>query len=1003
MEINIVSSGRAFQAQLHYMIYEKLIDKRFLVAASYGGLDIATRAITAALIEGRPFSIRMDDSKTIYFETITGSYRRVDKAVNGPIVHSSILNKAMIFEENQEMPPVVLAPDGDISTAVGKFITARFTLPKEWLQTYMSLIPKDGIEELEVMVNPLNKKWSSLRAVRISIQYMNEEYIIEEIDKRLKKGELVIPQADPDMPRGSFDPGWSMKEYMAKNAHVLAAQLSNVRPHHVPGVDPLDSAIAELGRIPFPAQAHMIQGLYNALQNTDHIQDSEFCGADMGCGKSIMGLGVAYLIYKNKLRKGGKGVSVLLSAPGITVPKWISKEIYPTIPGAKVRVLSSTDDAARYAREVKNGYQPEGIEFVLVGIDRAKLGPEPWPAAVWKRVSGERYNAWHCPECGKPLYDPEENDNLAFWNALALDVPPEKTNGFYECIDLPKYDGKPILKRTSNNLPVGFNVTWRRTSKLRECQECGAKLRRPALKSRGETKIRPRYSISKILKGLRKYFDLFIYDEIQKAAAEDSGRGDAFAQMVKSAKKMLFLTGTLVNGKSTSIKEILWRTDPADLIKEGFDRESGMVAWAGRYGVLKKITRVVDDDTGYVTRRKRVQQQPTEEPGIAPQMVARHLLHKVAFMELGDLGLPLVKLEEKPIFVDLDPEHADYYKGFHTELYQACKAAARLGSKGAFSKFNPSTICFADRPDLGASVQIGGKVITAPKLDYYHAKERALVDLIKKELAEDRGVIVGLNYTDRYECHIRICDVLEAHGIKSHVLTSSVPSEKRVEWLAKKEEEGAKVIITNIKLVEVGLDLIPWQTLILYQLCEEINVVRQFARRNWRIGAFRECRVFYMIYNGTTQMAQFLRLMRKRGHAMMTEGRLDRSELSQFCLDAQNTMAADVAHCLADAKVADKWTELARKDIDKNLRMVSEKDFKTEMDKAMRELVAETLRLCGFNKPETVPELIEEESSKPSIEEMWENIKNELSAKKRKKKVVVPENQQSLFEFGLGA
>lgn len=1006
MDISVIGAGRSFNAQLHYLVYERLEKKNFLITASYGGIDTGARAITAALIEGRSFTVRFDNNQSQYFEALAGTYRRVDKVVNGPIVHCSVINKAMIFEENQELPPVVLAPDGDIRNAVGRFMAARFTLPKEWMAKYIDLIPKDGIEELDVLVNPLNQKWSGLKAVRLSMKYMNEGYILEEINSRLRSGKLLIPPADPNMPIGKFDPSWSMKEYMTNNAPVLAAQLASVRPQHVPGKDRLDPAIAELGRIPFPAQAHMIQALYNTLMNNDKVQDSVFCGADMGCGKSIMGLGVAYLMYKEKLRKGGKGISVLLSAPGLTVPKWISQEIYPTVPGAKVRVLANTEDAARYARLVKNGYQPEGIEFVLVGIDRVKLGPEPWPTAVWKRVARSRYNAWHCPDCGGVLTDPEAEapDTPAYWETLAYGEPPEKSGGYYELVDLPKNGRKPILKRTVNNLPVGLDVTWKRASMLKVCKDCGAKLRRPALKSRGETKVRPRYFISQILKGLKKHFDLFIYDEIQKAAAEDSGRGDAFAQMVKTAKKMLFLTGTLVNGKSTSMKEILWRTDPTDLLQEGFNHDTGMVGWAGRYGVLKKVTRVIEEDTGFVVKRKRVQQQPVEEPGIAPQMVARHLLHKVAFMELGDLGLPLVNLVEKPIFVEMDTEHESNYFSFHTRLHEACKTAMRLGAKGAFSKFNPATICYADRPDLGADVAIGGGFISAPKLDYVHAKERELVNLVKGELGEKRGVIIGLNYTDSYKCHIRIRDVLAAHGIESHILTSSVPSDKRVDWLAQKEREKAGVIITNLQLVEVGLDLIPWETLVLYQLSEQVNVVRQFARRNWRIGAYRECRVFYMVYNGTNQMAQFLRVMKKRGHAMMTEGRIDRTELSQYCLDAQNNMAADVASCLADAGVAEKWTELARKEIDRNVRLVDEKDYKAELDKAMRELVQETLRLCGVSGPipapqSTVPEIIDEQP----LDDMWDRIIDEYAAKSQKKRESKPKNQLSLFEYGLGA
>lgn len=779
MELQVVSSGRSFSGYLHYVILD---DTDYLVVASYAGFETAVRAISSSVIEGRNITVLQDGKSPVFLQTLAGEYRRVEKQVNGPIFHGVMLGKAAVFEENKETP-VVIAWDGDIRNAVGRFMAARYTLPREWIDQYFSLIPPDGIEVLKVIVNPLNNRFKAIKAIRISSNYATDDYVLAAVDSRLQSGKLAVPAADPMMPRGRFVPGWSMREYLTNNAHVLAAQLKNVRPRHVPGQDPLNPEIAEMARVPFPSQAHMIQGLYNTIRQDQH---SEFCGADMGCGKSIIALGVAHLMHK---AKGGKGMSVLLVVPGITVPKWINKEIKKTLPDAKVRVLTSTSDAARYVREVKNGYKPDCLEFVIVGMDRAKLGPEPWPAAIWKRVAGEKYKAWHCPDCGRPLTDPEaeEDGTLAYWNTLAMGLSPEET-------------GYTNSSKTANNLPVGFPVQWRRGSKLKQCQCCypkhkgNGKLRRPALKNRGETQNKPRYFISLILKKLRRHFDLLIYDEIQKAQAESSGRGDAFAQMVKAAKASLKLTGTLVNGKSTSIKEILWRTDPKALLKEGFNHKSGMVAWASRYGVLKKITRVTEEDTGYVTRQKRVQLQPVEEPGIAPQMIAQFLLHKAAFMELGDLGLPLVNKIERPVFVNMDPDHEKHYRAFHNELYENCKRAMALGAKGAFSRFIPATIAYGNRPGLGASVRIGSQVITAPQLDGFHAKERLLVEMVKKELAEDRGVIIYAYYTDSYGVHFRLRDVLNAHGIESQVLTSSVASEKRVDWLAQKEKEGAKVI-----------------------------------------------------------------------------------------------------------------------------------------------------------------------------------------------------------------
>jgi hypothetical protein len=455
--------------------------------------------------------------------------------------------------------------------------------------------------------------------------------------------------------------------------------------------------------------------------------------------------------------------------------------------------------------------------------------------------------------------------------------------------------------------------------------------------------------------------------------------------MVKAAKKTLALTGTLVNGKSTSIKEILWRTAHSELIAQGFSRDTGMVAWAGRYGVLKRVTRISAVDDGRHVRHKRTELQPTEEPGIAPQMTATYLLHRSAFMELGDIGLPLVELKEIPIFLQLDDEHAEEYKRFHEKLYDECRQRSIKGGH-AFAKFIPATLNYADRPDLGGKVEFISKdpripplVIDAPVFpaDYYHAKERELVRIVQENLNEDRGVIIYASYTDSYGVDERLRQVLAAHGIEAEVLKSSVSQDKRVEWLAQAADR--KVIICNMRLVEVGLDLLPWPSIVFYQLNYDVNIVRQSSRRSWRIGQNRECRIYYLVYDGTQQLSQFKNVMAKRGHAMMVEGRLDRSELAQYARDFHTALAADIANCLAAAGLADAWSSLARKDIDPGLRLVSEAEFEAEIKKARKRLVAETLRLCGVARADT--------DKVVSWDELYEKfVKNAPKKKKRTKR-----------------
>lgn len=961
MEISVIDKGRRFFSQVHLVIVGR---PEMLIAASIGGLETSVNAITAALIEGRPCYIESDNNLSLRLDAFPGEYKRVIRKVDYT-AHGLILHKSAVFNE-EDPRHVILAEDGNIRHAVGKYLSKKFALPGEWVNLYYDMLP--DVEELEVHINPLIDKYRGLKAVRLP-EEVDEEYMLVQIDTRLKNGRLKIP-SKLGSPVGKFDPKWDMKEYLKNNITALAGQLDVMQPHFNPK-NPnhkMDKNIGLMKRIPFPVQAELIQGTVNALTNKNEPLNAVFCGGDMGTGKSITALGVINVLYQKEKEKGKKGYKVLIAAPGITIPKWQHKEIKETLPWAKVRVLKNHKDAVKLYEEAKAGYEPDGLEIVLVGTDRAKLGPDPWCTAVWKRVQGEKYYAWHCPDCGKALIDPdgdpEEGDCLAGWDVLATG-------------DRPEIRGR----KDSNGIPVDHVFPgWRKRSKLKKCTSCNAVLWRPAVKKRGETKNKPRWYISRILAKMGPWFDIFVQDEVHQTKAQDSGRGDAFAQLVKAAKKILMLTGTLVNGKSTSIKEILWRTDPGELLKNGFNRNTGMVQWAGRYGVLKKVTTVSETDNGITVRKKKTKLQPTEEPGIAPQMTTEYLLHKTAFMELADLGLPLVEKNEIPVFIDMDKDHALEYKAFHKALHEHCRKSAMRGGKGAWSKFLPAVLNYADRPDMGGYVEFNnGDIITAPEFDegYYNAKERWLVKTVQKELSESRGVVIYNKYTASYGLNERIQKVLMDHNIDAKILKSNTSPEERVNWLSEREKEGCRVIICNMRLVEVGLDLLPWPTLIFYQLDYDINIVRQAGARSWRIGQQRECRVYYPILNETQQVAQFKNIMSKRAHALMVEGRLDRSELAKFGKDEHNSMAADLANCLSNSGLTDRWRELAEKDRDERLKIVSEEEFKTELDKAMKNLQKETLKLCGLTEVERKKML--EKLSKKAVEQTTRKESGQLS------------------------
>ncbi|MGY3716103.1 helicase-related protein [Sutcliffiella cohnii] len=752
-----------------------------------------------------------------------------------------------------------------------------------------------------------------------------------------------------------------------------------------------------------------------------------------------------------KRNKAKSGTAVLLSAPGITLQKWKNKEIGKTLPYAKTTILRTADEALQMLEKVRKGYRPAPgeLEITIIGIDKAKRDAEPFYAGVWKRVSGQKQYGWHCPDCGRQLMKKEEGEWFPLdWSDVAYGSAPS--------LEL-LAEAREEKRINPNGLPVDYKVKWKRTKQHFKClyipapkgclkdekessidglsreekvrvlaegrknPVCGSKLYRPAVKSRGETRNRPVTNISKVFKKMKKYFHLFICDEAHQCKAGGSGRGDAYDKMVKSAKKNLNLTGTLVNGKASSMKELLWRTTPQDLIDKGFSDSTGDLLWAEKYGKLKQVVYLQDEvsSQGWVTKQRRKPMQPTEEPGIAPQMTAQFLLHKTAFLDIDDLGLPLVELVEKPVFIQPKPEHEYAYRSFHESMYDKCSRLARAGAKGAWSKFTPAVLNYAARPDLGAFysfVSSDGmeEVISAPKLEGYTAKEEWMINQVKEELAENRGVVIYNTYTGEYQLNERTQQILKENGIESRILNES-NTEKRSEVLQQYEDDGVKVIVTNMKLVEVGLDLLAWPTLIFNQLSYEVNVVRQAAKRSHRIGQHRLCKVLVPILNGTQEVAQFKKVMSARGHALMTEGRLDRGELAKYSYDEQSSLATDLAQCFAEADLANAWEELASKEVE-GIELVAESDFQQVLEQRMKLLAAETLRLCGISTQDIIDVEAEAEAvehQEDSLfafsfsEESEEQLDSEdgfigvvdMSMYKKKRSKKAPTEDQLVFNF----
>ena len=128
-----------------------------------------------------------------------------------------------------------------------------------------------------------------------------------------------------------------------------------------------------------------------------------------------------------------------------------------------------------------------------------------------------------------------------------------------------------------------------------------------------------------------------------------------------------------------------------------------------------------------------------------------------------------------------------------------------------------------------------------------HPKEKALIDMVAAERMEGRRVLVYATHTGTRDITGRMDDMLTRHGFRVAVMKSeAVAPERRRAWVADEchpVKQGIDVLICHPRLVQTGLDLIDFPTLIWYET--EFSVFQSTQKSTvlmgGRFGCDRNC------------------------------------------------------------------------------------------------------------------------------------------------------------------
>lgn len=646
----------------------------------------------------------------------------------------------------------------------------------------------------------------------------------------------------------------SIYSYMREFSVHLGARILAEYPALQTFDDPVSPRLDSLLRRPFAAQNIAIMSVAKRWQQFR----TALIVAECGTGKTLISLSAIHV------RSRGKPYTALAMVPPHLVEKW-AREALLTVPGIRVFLID----------DMRNGGEertPHGVNEVRLrrgAIVREGLHTTLSDLRLSKQYKNSR-ERWFAL-CGRPalfIVGRERAKLGYFWRHAYMFARSGPNAG---CL-INAETGQPVVVDDQRLTAADF-----RHLKLAEkietrggdkpCREFHS-----ALWQADPQKIHRMAPVEFIGRHMRRWFDYAICDEIHQLAG-DTAQGNALGTLASCTDKIVGLTGTLLGGYADDLFNTLYRLEAGKMKEHGYEwGSSGRTGFIQDYGVLETITRIEAADNACSKAKTSVTVR--RKPGASPLLFGEFLMQLCAFVFLEDISDELPPYEETFVSVPMDERMRIAYQALEEDIRAALKE--HKGNRSVLSNMLNALLLYPDHPyglgtlygtefdpELGRKVKFVIAHTQDLPQDALYAKERRLVDEIKNELAEGRRCQVYAVYTQKRDVTARLEQILCREGIRTAVLRRNVPTDKREAWYARKVKEGVQVVIAHPKLVETGLDLLDFPTIIFYESGYSLHTLRQAARRSWRIGQKRRVRVKFMCYEGTMQTS-CLRLMGKK-------------------------------------------------------------------------------------------------------------------------------------------
>lgn len=771
-------------------------------------------------------------------------------------------------------------------------------------------IVKQGLSSGDISIQGVNRCSSTLHDIKNIDQYISHY------------GQILCDKVTSDF-KPLFDPAKEELSQEIKDRTAIAAAHSHI--------------------FSYTAQENAEEAITRSMEVNKHTILSGACGS----GKS----GMAILSIDAHARKRNhKNYAALIMCPGTMPKEWIDT-VNGVVPFSDVFMINDLSDMITLEKIIRDPKRKRPV-YGVITYSTAKNTYDERPSVTYypvrkeltcphcgvtlmKRVKRAEYAEsdryyerdakmqWfdfftknetnsRCFMCKEPLWQAATKDNSEGWRRITKlgwvkeNCVKDIAESLRNIVDSNRDDGGVLPNNESKKLG-----NYLKPIEAYEMVKSGSAQRFPK-----------NYSVAKyVRKHMKKCFDYVICDEAHTVEG-NSLQHQAFSDVIQSCWRSLSLTGTLSNGYASGLFNILFKTQTAKMIKDGFEYGSSK-EFVNRYGVTETSIEEIVNPYTYTTdengnriperysRIKIVNKKTKQIAGVSPLVFSKYLIDNTIFLKQEDITKELVPYKEIPVGVDMDIELSDRYQEIMNKIkdMRLERGSKTFGKRSAGIK---NMIIYMDmmldQPfGLYDMVDIDGKVIIpARELDNkkIRNKEQELVDICVRKKETGEKVLVYVHWTGKLDIQNRLRKILGKNNIKACVMTEKVKMDERQDWINDKAKDS-DVIIVNPRLVDVGLNLLPYTTIVFYEIGNQLSIIRQASKRSWRINQTHPVEVYFLYYKNTVQEQLLGAISQKLKAAAAIEGDFSAEGLSSISADT------DIMTMIAGSIVNDTSIEIA--------------------------------------------------------------------------------------------